>query len=159
MALTPISASEPVNDVIVTSLDTPRTVWNQDTNAQTNISSTGYQVGTPEVGVFFLAPTSGRVLITVGGVHADNTNDNRVFLSPQVLETDMVTEILAPSVDIYGWSTPGSNSTAMGGSRISMLEGLTPGKVYYARVMMSAEITTSASADITAREIIVEPTS
>lgn len=145
---------------IVSALDTPRTVWAFDDSLQLNLTSTDYVAGSPEVGVRFVAPSTGRVLLTVGGGCRDNTNDNRVFLAPQVFQDDSSgTEVLAPSVEQYGYSPPGTASAFMSGSRSSLLSGLTPGQVYYARVMMSAEIATSSSADVAMRDISVEPCS
>ncbi|UBU11597.1 hypothetical protein [Nonomuraea gerenzanensis] len=142
---------------LVRGVDFPRTVQAQDDTIQNGTASTAYVAGSPEVGVYFTAPTSGRVLITVGGGSRDATNDNRAFLASQVFVRDSSgTEVLAPSVESYGWSAPGSNSDYVFGSRVSLLTGLTPGQVYYARVMMSPEGTT---VQVKAREIVVEPTS
>lgn len=144
----------------VKSTDTPRTVQNQDDTLQSNLSSTSYVTGSPEVGVYFIAPTTGRVLVTVGGGARDETNDNRVFLSPQIFQDDANgSEVLAPSVTSYGYGIPGSNADYVFGSRTSLVEGLQAGRRYYARVMMAAEIATSSSADVIVREIMVEPTS
>lgn len=148
--------------VIVSATDFPRTVMAQNDTVQTDLSSTTYVTGSPEVGVRFIAPTSGRVIVTVGGGARDNTNNNRVFLSPEILEDDLVTQVLAPSVTSYGYGIPGSNADYVFGSRASLITGLTPGRLYYARVMMAAETDpggTSFSADVAVREIMVEPVS
>lgn len=142
---------------LVRGADFPTTVFAQEDTIQNGTASTAYVTGTPELGVYFMAPTSGRVLITVSGGARDTTNDNRAFLSPQVfLDSASGDEILAPSVESYGWANPGSNSDYVFGSRVSMLENLIPGRVYYARVMFSPE---GASAQVNTREIMVEPTS
>jgi hypothetical protein len=144
----------------VQSIDTPRTVMAQDDTPQLNLTSSSYVPGSPEVGVYFIAPTSGRVLVTVGGGARDNTNDNRVFLSPQIFQDDVNgSVVLAPSVTFYGYGTPGSNADYVFGSRTSMIENLSPGRRYYARVMMAAEQGTGSTADVAVREIMVEPTS
>lgn len=145
---------------IVQATDTPRTVWAYDDTPQLNLTSTPYVTGSPEVGVSFVAPSSGRVLVTVGGACRDNTNDNRVFLAPQILlDSSSGTEVLAPSVESYGFAPTGTASNYVTGSRVSLITSLIPGQVYYARVMMSAEITGSTSADIASRDISVEPAS
>src|SRR5690606_19707648 len=110
------------------------------------------------------ARMAGRVVVTVGGSGLDNgtTGDNRVFLSPQVfegLDATTGTEVLEPSVDLYGWCPPGSASAYMTGSRSSLLDELKPGQVYYARIMMAAETDGDKGADVTARHLIVEPVS
>lgn len=144
----------------IQSVDTPRTVMAQDDTVQTDLTSSGYVVGTPEVGVFFIAPSTGRVLVTVGGGARDNTNNNRVFLSPQIFQEDANgLEVLAPSVTFYGYGTAGSNADYVFGSRVVMIESLSPGRKYYARVVMAAEQGTGSTADVAVREIMVEPTS
>ncbi|MBA9002004.1 hypothetical protein [Thermomonospora cellulosilytica] len=146
--------------------DWPPTVQAADYTDQLNLTSSSYVPGSPEVGVQFVAPTSGRIIITIGGGARDNTNDNRVFLSPQIFEGPDVsgTEILAPSVTIHGWGQTSTAATAGYGSRESLYPfpgagetELVPGQVYYARVMMAAEQGVGASADVFSRFIIVEP--
>ena len=143
---------------LVRGADFPITVFAQDDTVQVGTASTAYVTGTPEVGVYFMAPTSGRVLITVSGGARDATGDTRAFLAPQVfLNNSGDTEVLAPSVESYGWANPGSNSDYVFGSRVSMLDGLTPGQVYYARVMFSPPDGTTV--EVKTREIMVEPVS
>ncbi len=139
----------------IASADTPRTVYSRDLSQLTNLSNS-MQIGTPEIGVRFVAPSTGRVLITVGGGARDATNDGRIFFAPQVLADNLVDEVLAAAVAIYGYGTPGSNSDYVFGSRTGLLSGLTPGRTYYARVMVQAETT---SADLIFRDISVEPVS
>lgn len=144
----------------VTGLDWPPAVSASSQTEQLNQTSTSYVTGSPEVGVYFTAPISGRVLITVGGGARDNTNDNRVFTSVEVLAGDANGEqFLAPSVPTGGWGTMGTNANYMFASRTFLLSGLTPQVRYYARVMTSVETTTSTSADTAVRDIIVEPVS
>lgn len=142
---------------LIRGLDFPSTVYAVEDTVQPGSASSTYITGTPELGVYFIAPQSGRVILTVGGSTRDPTNDFRTFLSPQVFENSSAgTEILAPSVESYGWCTPGVNSGFLIGSRSSLLGGLTPGNVYYARVMMSHEGLTT---EVSFREITVEPVS
>lgn len=137
--------------------DFPASVMAQDATEILNISSTTYIAGSPVVATTFVAPTSGRVRIAVGGSAKDGTN--RVFISAQVfLGTSAAgTEILAPSVTFGGCGFPAESASYMYANRKFPLEGLTPGSTYYARVMYT--VTGGSSADISCREIVVIPTS
>lgn len=120
------------NGDIVKAVDFPPTVTTIDDTQVLNLTNTSYSPGNPEVGVYFTAPTSGRVVITVGGGLRDNSGDNRVFMSPQVFEKNSSgSEILAPSVTNRGFGSIGESSEFMYASRSSLLEGLTPGQTYY----------------------------
>jgi hypothetical protein len=144
----------------VKALDFPPTVDNFDNTSIDNITATTYQTGSPEVGVTFTGPTTGRVKITVGGgVRNNGSNDDRVVLSPQVFEDDSSgTEVLAPSVAQRGCSSVGgfTNNGFQYLDRTSLLENLTPGQTYYARVQYLTN-TGAGTCDISARSIIVEP--
>jgi len=145
---------------VVKSLDTPPAVGNFDDTVLVQISSASYTEGVPEVGVTFVAPTSGRVLITIGGGLRDNgANATRVFMAPQVFEDDSDgTVVLSPTVGQYGIGSAGEQSEFMYYSRTSLLSDLTPGRVYYARVMHQTSNTPgSPTADIACREITVSP--
>lgn len=137
------------------------TAFFHDDTVIANLTSASYEAGTPEVGVFFVAPPSGRVRITVGLGARDNGASalDRVFLSPQVYQgSSSGTEVLAPSVTNRGYATPAQDSEFQYGSRISLLEDLTPGELYYARTMhFTATGVDPDTADIAARDLIVIP--
>lgn len=127
-----------------------------------NFDTTTYTVGSPEVGTTFVAPLSGRVRLTVGGGLRDSAGVDRLFLSPQVFEgiDDTGTEILAPSVTVRGFGSCPNTTAFHYASRTSLLEGLTPGRTYYARVMYAVNAggaTPAGATDIAAREIVVVP--
>lgn len=148
------------NGMNVTGVDTPPSAWAQDDTVQLNQVNTTYSAGTPEVGTTFVAPTSGRVRITVGGGIRDNTGTDRIFMSPQVFKgpNSSGTEILVPSTALHGYSNTG-NSTEYGyASRVCMLDSLTPGETYYARVMHLCN-TGAGTADMSTREILIVPLS
>lgn len=146
----------------IKALDTPPTVYALDGTVIANIADVTYVTGTPEVGVTFTAPTTGRVTISVGGGLRNNAaNADRIALAPQVFEDDSAgLEVLAPTV-LRGVSSEGiatAGDFAYRG-RTSMLDGLTPGQEYYARVMYIKFGTAGSTPDITARDILVEPAS
>ncbi len=120
----------------VRAADWPAVAWASDSTSIANPSNNTYIAGTPTVSVTFTAPTSGRVLLIVGGGVGNSAGANRIFLSPEVRLTDSSgAVVLTPSVTNRGFS---SDNVAVGhhyGSRESVLEGLTPGQTYFARVM------------------------
>lgn len=143
----------------VKALDFPVPVWDQDTTTISNSTSTSYTAGSPVVSVTFDAPTSGRVLIVVGGGAGNSAGADRIFLSPQVRLTDSSGDVvLSPSVISRGWASDMCSSGHVYGSRESVLEGLTPGQQYYAQVMyVVAADPGGQTADISARDITVVP--
>lgn len=159
LTVTPLPLGSGRAGELVKALDYPPAVWAQDTTTITNPSNNSYTAGSPQVGVTFTAPTSGRVLLIVGGGVGQNAG-NRIFLSPEVrVGSASGAVVLTPSVTNRGFS---SDNVAVGfhyGSRESVLEGLTPGVVYYARVMYAVATSDGAgnNADISCREIGVVP--
>lgn len=144
----------------VKALDFPPPVWAQDTTAINNPSNSSYSAGSPEVSVTFVAPTSGRVLLIVGGGLGNSAGADRIFLAPEVRLTNSAgAMVLTPSVTNRGISSDNCSSGFHYGSRESVLEGLTPGTVYFARVMhaVSTSDAGASTADIAARDITVVP--
>jgi hypothetical protein len=144
----------------VRALDYPPAKWAQNATAINDASNSSYITGSPEVSVTFVAPTSGRVLIVVGGGLGNAAGGDRIFLSPEVRETSAAGAlVLSPSVTSRGFGSDSAASAFAYGSRESVLEGLTPGQVYYA-VVKYAVATGDAGAssqDIALREIVVVP--
>ena len=139
----------------------PPTAFVHDDTLLANLTNAGYEAGSPEVGVFFVAPPSGRVRLTIGGGARDNGASawDRVFLSPQLFEdSSSGTQILAPSVTVRGYLFAKENLEFQYGSRVSFIEDLTPGQLYYLRTMhLTADGNDPDSADLAARDIIVIP--
>ncbi len=144
----------------VKALDYPPAVWAQDATAINNPSNSSYTAGSPEVSVTFIAPTSGRVLLIVGGGLGNGAGGDRIFLSPEVRITNAAgAVVLSPTVTTRGFGSDIAASAFHYGSRESILEGLVPGQLYYA-VVKYAVATSDAGAstqDIACREIIVAP--
>lgn len=125
--------------------------------ANDNISSTSYIAGSPEVGTTFVAPTSGRVLLTVGAGFKDGTN--RVHVSPEVyLGTSSAGSVfLSADVTLRGVGSVSAATNYHYRSRTTLLTGLTPGSTYYARTVH--KVSGGSTSDITVRDIAVTPTS
>lgn len=142
----------------IRALDWPPSQTASQTTAQTNISSTTYVAPTNACEVTFIAPTSGRVKVIVGAGSRDDTNDNRVFVSPEIRETNVSGQvILSPSLTAHGYGGLTVASTYVHWSRVTIVEGLTPGQQYFARIMIRAETTTSSSADLEQKDLTIIP--
>lgn len=160
-------ASDLLGGTRVLAMDYPPTVTVFDGTTNANITSTVYVAGTPEVGVTFMAPTTGRVSLTVGGgVRNNAANNDRVFIAPQVyLGTSSAgTEILAPTAPQYGISSGGGYTTddTQYLSRTVLVTGLVPGSTYYVRTMhtqVNNSGAASGTSDLFARSLVVAPAS
>lgn len=152
----PLGGSSAGREVLA--LDYPPAVWAQSTTRIEAPSNSSYATGSPEVSVTFTAPTSGRVLLIVGGGLGEAAGADRIFLSPIVrVGSSSGPVVLPPSVTSRGF---GSDNCSVGphfGSRESVLDGLTPGQTYYAAVQHVVATTDAgpSTADISCREIIV----
>lgn len=140
----------------------PITAWYHEDTTQANLTNTSYETGDPEVGVYFVAPQSGVVRITVGAGIRDNggSNRDRVFVSPAVYAVTPtgMQEVLAPSVTLRGYGGSEAVTQFQYGCRVSLLEDLIPGQLYYARTMhFTSSGTDPDTADIAARDLIVIP--
>lgn len=144
----------------IRSADFPPTQSTTDDTIIAQISSTSYIPGTPEVGVYFVAPTSGRVRMTIGGGMRDGPTGgtDRVSISPEIFQDNSSgTQILAPTID-RGYGSDESSTEFQYGSRVTMVENLSPGEVYYARVVyLASGPGTLDSADIASRDIMIIP--
>ncbi len=146
----------------VLALDFPPAVWASDSTAINNPTNTAYAAGTPEVGTTFMAPTSGRVLLGVGGGIGNSATADRIFLAPQVFQGTSAagTEVLSPTTVGRGLSSENASSGFHYGSRETVLTGLTPGTTYYVRVMHAVATDAGAqTADIACRQVLVAPLS
>lgn len=144
---------------LVKALDWPPAVMAQDSTQINNPTNTSYIVGTPVVAVTFIGPTSGRVLLIVGGGVGNSAGADRVALSPEVRETNSSgAVVLSATVTERGFCAENQANGFHYGSRESILDGLTPGQVYYAVVKYVVFGDPGAqTGDIAVREIIVAP--
>lgn len=146
----------------ILALDFPPAVWDYNTTQIDNWSTTTYGPGSPIVSVTFMAPSSGRVLVIVGGGLGNSASSRRIFIAAQVFEGTSAsgTEVMSPTVRGHGITSENSSSAFHYHSRETILSGLTPGATYYARTMHAVATTADAgtvTADIAVRQIIVAP--
>jgi hypothetical protein len=141
---------------LVTAIDFPPSVYAYDDTRISDISSTSYISGTTIVSVYFLAPTSGRVLLTVGGGLQDSSTANRVHLAPVVREDDPSgNAVVSADVATRGIGSPEQCTSFMYLSRTTLLTGLTPGRTYYAHT--AYKVSGGSTGDIQSRDISVVP--
>lgn len=140
--------------------DMPPAAFDLDWTTIANITSTSYITGTPEVGVNFTAPTSGRVLIAIGCGLRNNSaaNTDRVIVT-FILYEDSANGPVVTAASAFGGVTMNGTALAsefhyVGG--FDMEEGLTPGRNYYAQVVHRVT-TGSGTADLASRNIAVIP--
>lgn len=140
---------------LIRGVDTPRSVWDQDRTVIIGISSTTPIAGSPEVGVQFRAPTSGRVNIIVGGGIRDLNGLDRIFLRPQVYRGPSAAGTLIEDGAFKEFTNAPPEVNWVYGSRDFTLTGLTPGGLYYGRV--TYYVSAGNDSEVAAREIIAIP--
>lgn len=139
--------------------DTPPSVWDQDWSPINNVTSTTFIVGSPEVGVNFTAPTSGRVLICIGaGIQNNAATLEQGAVAYQLFEESsdgpsIVNADARNGVQSQGVAVSGQGRY-LGG--YSMEENLVPGRNYYAQVRHRS-ILGNGTVDIHSRDIGVIP--
>jgi hypothetical protein len=124
-------------------------------------TSTSFVVGSPQVGLTFVAPLSGIVFVQVDAHLEENTNGNSAYCGFELRDGGTIgsgTVIVAASTD---WAVGTSNSVVSGGAaRVNgmkrrLVTGLTPGATYNVRTMHLT--TPGGSVDVFFRAITVEP--
>jgi hypothetical protein len=143
----------------IQALDFTPAVKAEDLTLQVNVSTT-MGVGSPEVGVVFTAPTSGKVTVTVSASMVDDSGANNVgildwklFLGTNgsgtlILNTGSVLRrlILQPG-DVGGQSQEASRTT--------MVTSLTPGASYYVQLHQASSA--GGTIDFYGRSVTVVP--
>lgn len=153
----PLSAGVPVRAV-----DFPRAVQNflTETSNNINLTNTSYSNGTPEVGVRFMAPSSGRVAVVLGAGVRNNSaaNEDRIFVAFRILEGDPADgeEYQAAEVKLGRSNTAAGADDAQYGGHATMVQGLTPGEWYYGQIRYRTTLG-SGTADVFSRHIFIFP--
>lgn len=138
----------------------PESVEAQDATTISNITSTSFIAGTPELGVNFVSAKTGRCAVCVSAGMFEQSAGDRLFISFQVYEGDDATGVLVRSartgngISTHGDTTAGGSGEMVKGN-MTMVEGLTPGVTHYARVMHSVDGGTTN--DLRQRRITVIP--
>lgn len=151
-----LSAGTPVRSV-----DFPRAHYAFAQTDINNITDTTYQTGTPEIAVRFMAPNSGRVAVVLSaGCRNNAANADRIFITFRILEGDPADANLFQTEDVkFGRSNPATQSDEhQYGGQLTIVGGLTPGTMYYARVRHRTTLG-SGTADVAFRGILIFPVS
>lgn len=143
----------------IKALDFTDTVEASSLTALLNISTT-LTVGTPEVGVVFTAPTSGKALVTIGASFVDDTGaDNVGVLDTKLFQgTNGSGTLILNTGDLRRRLIlqPGNVANqSQEASRTFPVTGLTAGTSYYVQLLHFAAA--GATLDLFARQVIVQP--
>lgn len=140
----------------VAGTDFPPAVYAFDDTRQSDISSTDYISGSPLVSVYFVAPESGRVVLTIGGGLQDSSAANRVHLAPVVREDGPSGDaVVSANVVTRGIGCPEQTTSFTYLSRTTLVTGLEPGRTYYAHT--AHKVSGGTSGDIASRDLTVVP--
>lgn len=144
----------------VLALDTPVTVVNVQ-SASFNATITSYgttaSAGTyADCAVTFVAPTTGRVTISVSARCQNNDAASGALVAPETRTGGVIGSgtVVDAAADGNGVSHYGTTFSRLGITHL--LTGLTPGSTYNTRLLHRASANTAA---IALRELVVEPTS
>lgn len=140
--------------------DWPETQHTRDLTTITGqgVGDTDYETLDPEVAVTFIAPTTGRVEVEVWAGLRVSAGTDRAQADFQIRENDASGAIVRNGSINALFGTEGGSTSYAYGSGQTMVDGLTPGATYFARVLTRA---TSAATeyDVSARAILVKPLS
>ncbi len=143
----------------IRALDRPPSGYTAEGTLQSNINTSGaYVEPTNQCRVTFIGPTSGRVKVVVGGGFRDDTNNNQGFLAVEIRETNVSGSTVAvASAYAQGIISMPEASDYYYHSRITLLDGLTPGQIYFARIMMKTETAVGATVDLRLKNLAIIP--
>lgn len=146
----------------IRALDFPQTLTAADLTTILNITTTAWIPGSPGVDVVFIAPTTGRVLISVGGGARSQTGGQRLWMFPEVYEgTDATGTVVQDNpgsgASAQQWGISDDTDGYQYGGTTSLLSGLTPAATYFCRHVYRVDTATSGTADITVRNLVVAP--
>lgn len=156
-----INASPLAAGTRIRALDFTPPLFNFDASNITGITSTAWVVGSPEVSVRFMAPTSGRVAVMLGASPRNNSvTVDRLFIGFRIMEGDPADGItFQPLSAKYGRSNHAyadANDAACSGGQLTIVGGLTPGSWYYAQTQYRVTVG-AGTADLLYRSIMVFP--
>lgn len=152
-AAQPLAAGTPI-----TALDMPPAEENTDNATVFDNSNTSFADGDPPVNQLFIAPTSGKVIVIIGGGIRVASGSGRAQLAISVREDDQNGVNIQPAIlkeSAMGGST--TETSYAYSSRSIVVEGLEPGRTYIARALHRTTAS-GAPMDYANRNIIVIPT-
>jgi hypothetical protein len=127
---------------------------------ETNFNSTSYTLGGTTVGTTFTAPTSGRVMVTVGArVRLNSATAVNVLVTAEVRTGGVIgsgTQV-HPATDDYAVEIGQTANDRVGSDRTIPITGLTPGDTYNVSVWHRNATSAASAASIFARTVTVVP--
>lgn len=140
-------------------VDFPPSGYDQEWTSILNITATTATVGSPEVGVSMVAPSSGKAFVSVSaGIRNNAATNERAVVTYRILEDDSNGAEVQAADDLLGVKSCGiaqSQEYQYHGNS-SLVTGLTPGRLYYFQVVHRS-LNGAGTADISARNILVFP--
>lgn len=139
--------------------DFPPSQYDQDWTSQLNITSTTHVVGTPEVGVNYTAPTSGKAFVMIGaGIRNNAATNERAIVTYRIFRDSSkgaVVQAANSDVGIKSCGIAASQEYTYRGN-FSLVTDLTPGVNYYFQVV-HLSVNGAGTVDIASRDIAVIP--
>lgn len=140
-------------------LDFPPSQYDQDWTLISNITTTTYIPGDPEVAVAATAPSSGKLFVTVGcGIRNNAATTESGYVTYQVFEDSVNGALYQAANDDYGVRSTGiaQSQEFQYHGNFSLVTGLTPGRSYYFQMVHKSALG-NGTADIASRDILVIP--
>lgn len=143
----------------VKALDFPRAWQVYHNTTISNVTSTTYETGNPEVSVRVMAPSTGRVAVALaGGTRNNGANADRILVTYKVYEGDPADNVVRQGADLKrGITNPATQGDQFQyHGHVTMVDGLIPGQYYFFQVQHRTTLG-SGTADISHRCLLVWP--
>jgi hypothetical protein len=140
-------------------LDFPPSQFDQDWTLISNIATTTYIAGDPEVAVTATAPSTGKLWVSLGcGIRNNAATAESGYVTYQVFEDSVNGALYQAANDDYGVRSCGiaASQEFQYHGNYSLVTGLTPGRSYYFQMVYKTALGNS-TADIASRDILVVP--
>lgn len=140
-------------------LDFPPSQYDQDWTLISDIATTTYIAGTPEVAVSVTAPTSGKLFVCIGcGIRNNAATAESAYVSFQIFEDSPDGALYSAANDDYGVRSCGiaQSQEFQYHGNMALITGLEPGRSYYFQTVYKTALGAS-TADIASRNILVTP--
>lgn len=144
----------------ITALDFSGGASVADVTAETNFNSTTYTLGTTTVGVTFVAPTSGAVLITFGGrISLNSSTAVRILMAAEVRAGAVIGAgtVVSGAGDVGALECGQIATVRLGASKTRDVTGLTPGSTYNVSLWFKNAVAVASAGSIFSRDIYVAP--
>lgn len=137
--------------------DLTRAVYAEDDEDIADISTTTFTAGAPELGVFFRAPITGKVLVWIALFGNTDATTNRLIMSTEMYVDNKQGTLLGAvnAEDLQGVILATNGTASVTGVHCRFVSGLVARGTYYVRTVH--RVTGGAVADIAHRQLLVVP--